>query len=259
MALTRRAFICRSFASFGTAALAFERFGLLRWRRQEITRLWCIFLFGGNDSGNMLIPYDDYATYAAVRRATGLAIPQSSLLPINVPSLGSQCAFHPSLKDLHDLWGQRKVAVVCNVGPLLEPTTSTYRNGTARVPSLNLSHADQQNQWQTSVANESSTVGWGGRTADKTTQLNASALPVVLSAGTPIFMTGNTAQLALAAAPTRLDAALPLDGFPTPGRRCALSRYAGLTPDRAKSDARAGRKPSNQKGAGSPRSTQAGG
>ena len=117
----------------------------------------------------MVIPYDDYATYAAVRQNTGLAIPQSSLLPINVPSLGSQCAFHPSLKGLHDLWGQRKVAVVCNVGPLVEPTTSTsYRNGTARVPINLFSHADQQNQWQTSVANESSTVGWGGRTADKT-------------------------------------------------------------------------------------------
>ena len=126
------------------------------------------FLFGGNDSGNMLIPYDDYATYAAVRQNTGLAIPQPSLLPINVPSLGSQCALYLSLRDLYDLWGQRKVAVVCNVGPLLEPTTSTsYRNGTARVPLNLFSHADQQNQWQTSVENESSTVGWGGRTADK--------------------------------------------------------------------------------------------
>ena len=148
---------------------------------------------------------------------------------MNVPSLGSQYAFHPSLKGLYDLWGQGKVAVVCNVGPLVEPTTSTsYRNGTARLPLNLFSHADQQNQWQTSVSNGSSAVGWGGRTADKMAQLNASALPVVLSvAGTPIFMTGNTEQaLALAAAPTRLDAALPLDGFPTPGRRCALSRYA---------------------------------
>ena len=69
MALTRRAFICRSFASFGTAALAFERFGLLRsaGAGRNYKALVCIFLFGGNDSGNMLIPYD-YATYAAVRR-----------------------------------------------------------------------------------------------------------------------------------------------------------------------------------------------
>ena len=96
MALTRRAFICRSFASFGTAALAFERFGLLQALAQAGDyKALVYFLFGGNDSGNMLIPYDDYATYAAVRRATGLAIPQSSLLPINVPSLGSQCASIP--------------------------------------------------------------------------------------------------------------------------------------------------------------------
>jgi uncharacterized protein (DUF1501 family) len=221
MALTRRTLVCRSFASFGAAVLTFERLGLLQALAQtgDYRALVCLFLFGGNDSGNMLIPYDDYATYAAVRQSTGLAIPQSSLWPIHVPRLGSQFAFHPSCKGLHDLWGQGRVAVVCNVGPLLEPTTSSaYRSGTARVPLNLFSHADQQNQWQTSVVNEMSTVGWGGRTADKMAQWNASALPVVLSAaGTPIFVTGHTEQaLALAAAPTRLDAALPLDGFLTP-------------------------------------------
>ena len=221
MALTRRALVCRSFASFGAAVLACERFGLLPAPAQagDYKALVCLFLFGGNDSGKTLIPYDDYATYAAVRQNTGLAIPQSSLLPISVPRLGSQFALHPSCKGLHDLWGQGKAAAVGNVGPLLEPTTSAaYRNGTARVPFSLFSHADQQNQWQTSVANASSTVGWGGRTADKMAQRHASALPVVLSvAGTPIFMTGDTVQtLALAAAPTRLDAALPLDGFLTP-------------------------------------------
>jgi uncharacterized protein (DUF1501 family) len=221
MALTRRAFVCRSFASFGAAVLALERFALLPVLALagDYKALVCIFLFGGNDSGNMLIPYDDYATYAAVRQNAGLALPQSSLLPINVPSLGSQLAFHPSCTGLHALWGQGKVAVVCNVGPLVEPTTSTaYRNGAARLPLNLFSHADQQNQWQTSVANGSSAAGWGGHTADKTAQLNASTLPVVLSvAGTPVFVTGNTEQaLALAAAPTRLDVALPLDGFLTP-------------------------------------------
>jgi len=178
MALTRRAFVGGFCTSFGAAVLAFERFGLLQALAQarDYKALVCIFLFGGNDSGNMIIPYDDYATYTTVRQNTGLAIPQSSLLPINVPSLGSQLAFHPSLTGLHNLWGQGKVAVVCNVGPLVEPTTSTsYRNGTARVPLNLFSHADQQNQWQTSVANKSSTVGWGGHTADKAAQLNASA------------------------------------------------------------------------------------
>src|SRR5712691_13030218 len=103
MALTRRAFVCRSFASFGAVVLAFERFGLLQALAQagDYRALVCIFLFGGNDSGNMVIPYDDYATYAAVRQHTGLAIPQPNLLHINVPSLGSQYAFHPSLTRLH--------------------------------------------------------------------------------------------------------------------------------------------------------------
>src|SRR5919109_772247 len=100
MALTRRAFVYQSFASFGAAVLACERFGLLQALAQagDYKALVCIFLLGGNDSGNMLIPYDDYATYAAVRQNAGLALPQSSLLPIQVPRLGSQFAFHPSFK-----------------------------------------------------------------------------------------------------------------------------------------------------------------
>src|SRR4030095_11986290 len=112
MALTRRAFVGRSCASFGAAVLACERFGLLQALAQarDYKALVCIFLFGGNDSGHMIIPYGEHATYAAVRQNTGLAIPQSSLLPMNVPSLGSQLAFHPSLTGLHNLWGQGKVA-----------------------------------------------------------------------------------------------------------------------------------------------------
>src|SRR5437667_11140097 len=123
MTMTRREVLCRSFGAFGAAALAFERFGLLNALAQsaDYRALVCIFLFGGNDSGNMVIPFDDYSTYAAARERSGLAIPQSSLLPIEVPSVGSQFGLHPSLAGLHALWGQGKVAVVCNVGPLVEP------------------------------------------------------------------------------------------------------------------------------------------
>jgi uncharacterized protein (DUF1501 family) len=222
MALTRREFLCRSFGAFG-AALAFERFGLLQALAQttgDYKALVCIFLFGGNDAGNMIIPYDDYdATYLPVRQGTGLAIPKSSLLPISVPSIGSQFALHPSLTGLQQLWGPGNVAVVCNVGPLVEPTNrDSYINGTAHLPLNLFSHSDQQNQWQTSISDGTGSSGWGGRTADKTAQLNSSVLPVVLSvAGTPIFVTGQTeTALALATAPTALNAALGLDGFPNP-------------------------------------------
>src|SRR5947207_4881587 len=137
MALTRREFLCRSLGAFGAAVLTCERFGLLQALAQpgDYKALVCIFLFGGNDSGNMIIPYDDYATYASTRQNGGLAIPQTSLLQIDVPSSGSRFGLHPSLTGLHDLWGQGKAAVVCNVGSLVEPTNrDSYRNRTARIP-----------------------------------------------------------------------------------------------------------------------------
>jgi len=230
MTSTRREFLGR-FGAFGAAAVAFERFGLLNALAQsaDYRALVCIFLFGGNDSGNMVIPYDDYATYASTREAGGLAIPQASLLQIDVPSMRSRFGLHPSLTGLHELWGQTRVAVVCNVGSLAEPTNrNSYRNGTAHIPANLFSHSDQQGQWQTSVAEGSSSTGWGGRTADRTADLNATSFPPVTSmAGTPLFTSGVVERpLAIAAAPTRLDAALRLDGFPNPPDNDA--RYVAL-------------------------------
>ena len=231
MTMTRREVLCRSFGAFGAAALAFERFGLLNALAQsaDYRALVCIFLFGGNDSGNMVIPYDDYATYASTRQNGGLAIPQTSLLQIDVPSSGSRFGLHQSLTGLHELWGQGKAAVVCNVGSLVEPTNrDSYRNRTVRIPANLFSHSDQQNQWQTSVAEGSSATGWGGRTADRTGDFNATSFPPVTStAGTPIFTSGSVERpLAIAAAPTRLDGALRLDGFPNPPDNDA--RYVAL-------------------------------
>jgi uncharacterized protein (DUF1501 family) len=222
MATTRREFLCRSLGAFGAAMLAFERFGLLNALAQsaDYRALVCIFLNGGNDSGNVIIPFDDYSTYATARNPSGLAIPQSSLLRTGVvPSIGAEFGFHPNLTGLHNLWGQGKVAVVCNVGPLVEPTNrDAYRNGTIQLPLNLFSHSDQINQWQTSVSNGASPSGWGGRTADRIGGLNVTVFPPVTStAGTPIFTVGNIERpLAVAVAPTRLDAALRIDGFPNP-------------------------------------------
>lgn len=222
MGTTRREFLCRSLGAFGTAVLALERFGLLNALAQSTgyRALVCIFLNGGNDGGNMIIPYDDYSTYQSAREPSGLAIPQSSLLRTGVvPSVGVEFGFHPSLTGLHDLWGEQKLAVVCNVGPLVEPTNrDSYRNRTARLPLNLFSHSDQINQWQTSVSDAASSSGWGGRAADKIGDLNVTVFPPVTSTvGTPIFTVGNIERpLAIATAPTRLDAALRIDGFPNP-------------------------------------------
>jgi len=221
MRLTRREFIGRSFGAFGAAALAIERLGLVNAAAQsgDYKALVCIFLFGGNDAGNMVIPYTDYATYSAVRQPSGIAIPQANLLQIQPSSMGSVFGLHPSLIGLQELWSMGRLGVVCNAGPLVEPTTRAgYTAGTARVPLNLFSHSDQQNQWQTSVSSSASASGWGGRIADKTSSMNTTSFPPITSvAGTPIFTSGNvTRPLAIAAAPTPLNTALRLDGFPNP-------------------------------------------
>lgn len=199
--------------------MAVERFGLLRAHAQasDYRALVCIFLNGGNDSGNMIMPYDEYASYSAARSSSGLALPQELLLRTgNVPPVGAEFGFHPSLTGLYDLWKQSKLAVVCNIGSLVEPTTRTaYLSRSVRTPLNLFSHSDQINQWQTSISETASSSGWGGRTADRIGPLNSTVFPPITSlSGTPIYTVGNLERpLAIAQAPTRLDAALRLDGF----------------------------------------------
>jgi len=185
-----------------------ERFGIMNALAQasDYKALVCIFLFGGNDANNMVIPVTDYAAYSTARQPSGIAIPKDSLLQISPPSLaGSVFGLHPSMTGLQELWNLNKLGVVCNVGPLVEPATrTTYLNNSVRLPFNLFSHSDQQNQWQTSVSNGQSSAGWGGRIADRTASLNVLAFPTVTSvAGTPIFTSGSVERpLAIAAAPT---------------------------------------------------------
>jgi uncharacterized protein (DUF1501 family) len=189
--------------------------------------LVCIFLNGGSDGNNMVIPYDDYSNpiggttsgYGNVRTASGLAVPQSALLKITPSNTsGVSYGFHPNLspefgsvagqaKGLMDIWTAGKLAVLCNVGSLVRPITrAQYAAGVGRPYQL-FSHSDQVSQQMTSVANTVGQTGWGGRVADKTNTLNGNvALPMNISlAGTSLFSTGiNSRQLAIAAAPTTL-------------------------------------------------------
>jgi uncharacterized protein (DUF1501 family) len=181
--------------------------------------LVCVFLFGGNDANNMVIPYTDYdVTYGAVRSGAVFAVPQADLLQINPPSTpGLTFGLHPRLDDsfggtpsLYGLWNQGRVAVVCNTGPLIQPISrADYLAGTARPYQL-FSHSDQQNLWQTAYANAPKQTGWGGSTVDNTG--GSPGFPVVASTGgVTVFSTGqNTRPLVLAAAPTPLNGALKL-------------------------------------------------
>jgi uncharacterized protein (DUF1501 family) len=165
----------------------------------DFRALVCLFLYGGNDANNMVVPIDNttYAAYAAARGP--LALDQNSLLPLNLTTpdpQGRGFGLHPSMPELQSLFNtDRALAIMANVGTLVEPTTATqYLKGGAKLPPQLFSHADQQVEWQTGWPDGPRTSGWGGRLADLLTSFNdADAISMSISlAGTNTFQVGNT-------------------------------------------------------------------
>ena len=199
--LSRRFFLRNAMAlsAFGLAS-RLDCINLIAAARAQSTAassykaLVCVFLFGGNDGNNTIVPLDTagYASYAAVRTAaSGIQLAQSSLLPIKPVNVGTPYGLHPSLPELQTLFNQGKMAILVNVGTLTEPTTQAQYNSGLQPLAL-YSHADQQAQWQSSISTEESATGWGGRIADQVAALNAgSGFPVVTSLdGTVLFTSG---------------------------------------------------------------------
>jgi uncharacterized protein (DUF1501 family) len=200
MAFSRRDFLKRTCctAAAGFAAASFNRFGLvnaLAQSAQDYKALVCVFLFGGNDSNNMVVPLSStgYASYQQLRSV--LALPQASLLPINAPSAGA-FGFHPKFPEMQALFNQKQLAVLANVGTLVRPTTRTqFRGGQVTVPQNLFSHSDQQAQMQTAALDGNGQTGWAGRTADKIQSIYGGTFPVIISlAGTNIFCEGLVAR-----------------------------------------------------------------
>jgi len=177
--------------------------------------LVCIFLGGGNDANNMIVPLAGYSAYSGVRASSGLAIADTTLLPITPASLGVDFGLHPSLAAVHPLFGSKRLAVVCNVGPLVQPLTkSQYLGGFPRPYQL-FSHADQIAQWQTSVSNSVGQTGWGGRIAD-TFGPGPAGFPFITALAGGVYTRGlSSSPLTVAAAPTALNQTLVLSGFGT--------------------------------------------
>jgi uncharacterized protein (DUF1501 family) len=224
---TRREFARDLGCGLGTAAFlsAFERFSRLEAAAAAATdyrALVCIFLYGGNDGNNTVIPYDNYASYQAVR-GTSLNIPKASILKVDAPSQRAAFGFHPALTEFQTLYGAGKLAVVTNVGTLSTPVTrAQFLAGSPRPDSL-FSHSDQVAQWQSSIVTAQdplSQTGWGGRTADAVASLNSVNFPMIVStSGIPVFTTGVTSR--------PLVPGSTLAGFPS-GNATAAARLAAL-------------------------------
>jgi uncharacterized protein (DUF1501 family) len=161
----------------------------------EYRALVCLFLTGGCDSFNVLVPRSSsaYSTYQSSR--SNLALPTSSLIdihPVGLPDF----AVHSAMPEVASLFASGKAAFVANVGSLIEPVQNrTQVNQNLKQLPLGLySHSDQTEQWQTSIPHARSGIGWAGRMADLLTSLNASpVVPMNVSLdGGNIWQTGNS-------------------------------------------------------------------
>lgn len=163
--------------------------------------LVCLFMFGGNDSHNTIVPLTtaEYNTYSAARggpaEKNGLALPQGSLLPISPAGMAANSfGLHPALTNMASLFNNdKKLAFVANTGILLAPTTLVqYNNKSVPLPPQLFSHSDMQSHWQTMRADVPAQTGWGGRMADVFRSGATGRLPVSVSlGGGGIFMKGN--------------------------------------------------------------------
>ncbi|MGB8339805.1 MAG: DUF1501 domain-containing protein [Burkholderiales bacterium] len=167
--------------------------------------LVCVFLYGGNDYANTLVPYDtaSYGAYQTLRPVLAYqhasldatVLGASTVLPAGATDLvGLQYALAPELALIKPIFDAGKMAVLLNVGTLVEPTTKLqYTNKTVKLPPKLFSHNDQQSAWQSSLP-EGATSGWGGRMGDLFAADNAnSTFTCVNISGNAVFLSGNSA------------------------------------------------------------------
>ena len=175
--------------------------------------LVCVFLSGGADTFNFLVPRGgtEYAEYATVRG--GIALPQANLLPITPTGLsGISLGLHPGLTGVQSLFNAGKAAFIANVGTLVEPVTKDdYDNSLKRLPRNLYSHEDQIEQWHTSTPDIRSAKGWAGRAADllQSTNSNNKVSMNISLAGSNIWQSGeNTLEYTIST-----DGAVGLEGY----------------------------------------------
>ena len=180
--------------------------------------LVCIFMFGGNDSLNMILPTDtaSWTNYTTVRNQApdSIALLAPGTAPIATAAAGSPArlggvlaitptnaqgrtyALHPLMGSLQTMFNtDKRLAIVANVGPLITPTTKAqYAQSSFPRPASLFSHNDQQNTWQ-SFKPEGATVGWGGRLGDLLASQNGRAVFTSISAaGNAVWLSGQTVQ-----------------------------------------------------------------
>ncbi len=218
-----------SLAAMGEAAAA---------TATDYKALVCVFLYGGNDYANTLVPYDtaSYGAYQSFR--SNIAIDRAALAgtvlnPAAALAGGRQYALAPGLGPLLPIFDAGNMAVVLNVGTLIQPTTKAqYSAGSVPLPPKLFSHNDQQSFWQSSSP-EGAASGWGGRIGDLFAAGNGNATFTCVSvAGNAVFLSGKSA-VQYQVAPT---GSVPVAGIKSPlfgSAACSQALQALMTQPRS--------------------------
>jgi uncharacterized protein (DUF1501 family) len=187
-----------------TATGVLAKFGWMNALAQSVPAdykaLVCIFLFGGNDGHNTIIPLtqSEFNAYKAARGSLALPDGNGAILPVESTD-GTPYAFNPGLAAIHPLWAQGKLAALANVGTLVQPVfRNEYLTNQVAVPTNLFSHSDQIQQMQSGFPSTTGGSGWGGRAVDKLNGLNAgSSFPAAISiSGPSLFCSGKVVQSA---------------------------------------------------------------
>jgi uncharacterized protein (DUF1501 family) len=191
----------RDFLKLATLA-GLARFGAMNALAQasDDKALVCIFLFGGNDGNNLIVPQaqSEFNAYKSIRGSLALPDTNAKLLPVSAVD-GTPYALTDGLALIQPFWAQKKLAVVANVGMLVQPTSrQQYQANAVPLPTNLISHADQQVQMQAGIPSSSASTGWAGRVADAVSAMNAgkSFPPSVSVSGPAPFSKGNIVQSA---------------------------------------------------------------
>jgi uncharacterized protein (DUF1501 family) len=220
MIVNRRTFLRRSISSALGGAALYGALGNLKVMAaaanlnkgvipNDYRALVCVFLHGGNDSANSLVPHNatnaspggnTYGVYSATRPAMAVAQGDALAQALNplgdgLPGDGASYGLHPSMPELRTLFNGGQAAVVANVGTLFGPITrAEYQANPALAPPQLFSHSDQANFWQTSRPDNANADGWGGRIADLLYASNPNQqLPMTMSLSSQsLFQRGST-------------------------------------------------------------------
>ena len=179
------------------------RFGAMNAMAQTATdykALVCVFMFGGNDGNNLVVPQlsSEYNAYLSIRGSLALPNGDITLLPVTAVN-GTPYGLTNGLAKIHPFWAQNKLAVVANTGMLVQPTTrAQYVSKTAKLPTNLFSHSDQVVQVQSGIPSTAASTGWAGRVADAVAAMNAGKNfpPSVSLSGPALFSKGNIIQAA---------------------------------------------------------------